>query len=240
VAPGELPAPAMGGLPTNRILAGLPGAELERLLPLLEPVTLAAGERLPEADGGAPYVYFPEGAVLSYRAVAGAGVEVALVGREGAAGLWPLLGPRADAFAPEVLAGGGALRARASELGPDVAGGGALLGPLLAYAGEYLAQVAQRAACNLLHRAEQRVAVWLLLLDERLGAGAAALTHERIARHLGLRRAGVSHVLGRLAERGAVSYERGLLRVLDRAALEAAACGCYSVMSQRGREHVPA
>lgn len=233
-------APAMSEMLTNQILAGLPGAEFERLLPLLEPVTLAAGEQLSAAGGAAPFVYFPEGAVLSYGAVmrGGEGVELALVGREGAACLWPLLGPRAATYPLGVLTAGSALRVRASDLGLEVVRSRALRGSLLTYAGEYLAQVAQRGACNLLHRAEQRVAVWLLLLDERLGADAAEVTHERIARHLGLRRAGVALVLDRLAARGAVGYERGRLRVLDRQALEAAACECYSVMS--GREPVAA
>lgn len=240
MAPGEPPAPTMSEMLTNRILAGLPDADFDRLLPLLEPVSLAAGEQLSAAGGAAPFAYFPESAVLSYRAVmrGGEGVEVALVGREGAACLWPLLGPRAATYSLGVLTPGSALRVQASDLGLEVVRSGALRGSLLAYAGDYLVQVAQRAACNLLHRAEQRVAVWLLLLTERLGADAAGVTHERIARHLGLRRAGVALVLGRLVERGALGYERGVLRVLDRPALEAAACECYAVMS--GREHVAA
>jgi hypothetical protein len=36
---------------TNKILTGLPDAEFMRLMPLLEPVTLSAGERPQDEEG---------------------------------------------------------------------------------------------------------------------------------------------------------------------------------------------
>ena len=105
---------------------------------------------------------------------------------------------------------------------------------ILEYAVEYCAQVSQRAACAVLHRMEQRLAVWLLLLSDRLGADEIQITHERMAQHLGVRRAGVTEVACEFKYRGLISYTRGNLRVLDRRALEAVACECYGVLNLTG------
>ena len=77
------------GLPAeNRLLAALPRNDYERLLPELEPVSLAFKEVLAEPHQPAPYVYFPRSGVVSlvtYMAD-GEGTEVGIVGREGMPG----------------------------------------------------------------------------------------------------------------------------------------------------------
>jgi CRP-like cAMP-binding protein len=50
---------------TNKILTGLRDAEFTRLMPLLQPVSLSAGERLSEAGETMRFIYFPESCVLS-------------------------------------------------------------------------------------------------------------------------------------------------------------------------------
>ena len=159
-----------------------------------------------------------------------------MIGREGVAGLASLLGSRPAAQTLKVAAGGSALKVRRHEMELALGRGEALRQALMAYAGEYVAQVSQRSACSTLHRTEQRLAVWLLLLQDRLGAEAIEITHERIANHLGVRRAGVTEVAGELQRRGFVSYTRGHLRVTDRAGLESVACECYAALSRAGRQ----
>jgi hypothetical protein len=44
---------------------------------------------------------------------------------------------------------------------------------------------------------------------------------------LGVRRVGVSKAAGSLQKRKLIYYTRGVITVLDRGRLEAAACGCY-------------
>src|SRR5262245_57688206 len=72
----------------NRFLARLPEADYRRLMPLLQPVTLTAGQILYEARGPIEYAYFPTGAVLSARTVMqdGNAIEVATIGNEGLVG----------------------------------------------------------------------------------------------------------------------------------------------------------
>ncbi len=67
---------------------------------------------------------------------------------------------------------------------------------------------------------------------------AVEITQETVAQHLGVRRAGVSVLVAEFQDHGLVSHTRGRLRVLDRRALERAACECYSAMAAHGSGRV--
>lgn len=230
--------PPLKEMLANKILTDLPEEEFARLVPSLEPVSLTAGEILSRPGEFASYLYFPESAVVSCHADMqdGKTVEVGMIGREGAVGLDALLGSRPAAQTVSVAAGGSALKVRAEVVRHEFSNGGTLRKLLLGYAGDYVAQVSQRAACNVLHRVEQRLAVWLLMLTDRVGAEVLDFTQERIAQHLGVRRASISVLAKELQDRGAIGYTRAHLRVLDRQALEAAACECFEVLRTGGQE----
>lgn len=49
---------------------------------------------------------------------------------------------------------------------------------------------------------------------------------------LGVRRAGVTETAKKLQEDGVIRYNRGLIEVLDRHALEAQVCECYKVVKR--------
>jgi CRP-like cAMP-binding protein len=223
---------------TNRILTGLSDDEFARLVPLLEPVTLHAGERLSEAGETARSVYFPENSVVSCHADMrdGKTAEVGMVGRDGVAGLSSLLGQGPAAHSVSVSVAGSALRVGREEFGRELERADGLRQSLLTYSAEYLTQVAQRAACAVLHKLEQRLAVWLLLLADRLDSDTIEITQERIAHHLGVRRAGVTVVAAHMQAAGAISYTRGSVRVADRRALEATACECYGALAAGRRQ----
>jgi Crp-like helix-turn-helix domain len=94
-------------------------------------------------------------------------------------------------------------------------------------------QIGQLVVCNRLHLIAQRCARWLLLTHDRMGRGDFLLTHDSLAQMLGVRRASVTEVAGRLQQAGLIRYRRGVIQVLDRAGLEAACCECYGVMQQQ-------
>jgi Mn-dependent DtxR family transcriptional regulator len=54
------------------------------------------------------------------------------------------------------------------------------------------------------------------------------VTQESIAFMLGVRRVGVTKAAGDLQRRGVIEYARGEVTVINRKALEAAACSCYA------------
>jgi CRP-like cAMP-binding protein len=220
---------ALNLLLTNRLLNALPAEEFARIFHHLEPVSLTAGEVLYKLDEEMRYAYFPETAVVShlYILAEGAMTEADMVGREGMTGLSAVFNVPPPSYVSEVSLSGSALRARVDVLRQEFARGGALQQTLIRYAAARIALLSRRAVCNGNHRVEERLCAWLLMMHDRAGNQPLALTHERISRHLGTRRAGVTSAATLLRDRGIIHYTRGQIRITDRAALEAAACECY-------------
>jgi CRP-like cAMP-binding protein len=218
---------------TNKILTGLTDDAFARLMPLLEPVALAGGKLLSEAGEKLRFVYFPEDSVIASIAEMenGKSAEAGMVGRDGVADLTSLLGSRHAPHSLHVSVAGTALKMRTEDLERELLRNDGIQQSLFSYACEYVAQISQRSACAVLHLLEQRLAVWLLLVADRLDTDVIQITQERIGQHLGVRRASVNSVAAALQATGAISYRRGILRITNREALEATACECYVALS---------
>ena len=220
----------------NLLLDALPPHVRASLEPHLERVTLEIGDTLARAGERWSHLYFLEGASASVlqRMHDGSAIEVSTVGNEGVVGLPVFLG--ADRCDCDIIAPipGPALRAHVRAIRTASSEHPALLDVVHRYTQAYLAQVAQNAACNQLHRLDQRCARWLLMAHDRVGrADAIPLKHEYLAMMLGVHRPAVTVAVGALKSQGFIGYRRGRIHLLDRAGLEAAACECYRVV----REH---
>ena len=90
----------------------------------------------------------------------------------------------------------------------------------------------QSIACNARHSVDARCCRWLLHAHDRLATDDLALTHDLLSTMLGVRRPTVTLVANELAHAGIVSTSRGLIRIVDRAALEARACVCYRTVTK--------
>lgn len=95
-----------------------------------------------------------------------------------------------------------------------------------------LTQMAQMTMCSRRHLVEKQVCRWLLSACDRIGTDELRITHESIADALGVRREGVTQALGRMQDLQHIACARGLVCVLDRAALEATVCECYEVIRE--------
>lgn len=223
------------GLLTNKLLTALPGEDFARLLPHLEPVALSCGEDLYGFDEEVLDVYFPENAVLSQLHILedGSTAEAALIGREGMTGLSAVFASPTPTHLTRVTIAGSALRMSTGTLRQEFARGGATQSILLAYASARLAQLSQKAVCNGRHTLGERLCSWLLMIHDRVSDDQLPLTHEQIASHLGTRRAGISEAAASLRERQVISYVRGYIRIIDRRALETAACECYRTLGRQ-------
>lgn len=222
------------GLLTNKLLTDLPGEDFTRLLPYLEPVFLSCGEDLYGLDDGVHFVYFPETAVISHLYVAedGSTTEAAMIGKDGMTGLSTIFSAPQPSYWTQVTIAGSALRIKAEVVKREFARGEALQTSLLGYAGARIAQLSQRAVCNGRHSVEERLCNWLLMIQDRAADEQLSLTHEQMARHLGVRRAGVTSAANALRDKQIISYSRARIRILDRGLLEAAACECYRALNQ--------
>jgi len=96
------------------------------------------------------------------------------------------------------------------------------------YAAGLQGELEQSGACNALHRADQRFAKWLLRCHDRLDGDTLHLTQEYLASLLGSQRTTVNEAAQGLQKAGAITYSRGRVTIVDRTALERAACECYS------------
>jgi CRP-like cAMP-binding protein len=88
----------------------------------------------------------------------------------------------------------------------------------------------QLVACNRLHEVEERLARWLLMLQDRIQDDVLLITQEFLAEMLGSRRTTVTMAAGALQRIGLIEYQRGRVHILDRERLESAACECYPVI----------
>ena len=93
-----------------------------------------------------------------------------------------------------------------------------------------LAAPNQIAGCNRLHEAEERLARWLLMAQDRTQSDVLNFTQEFLAMMLGARRTTVTLIAGALQKAGLIEYQRGHVKILDRVNLEAAACDCYRII----------
>jgi Mn-dependent DtxR family transcriptional regulator len=94
----------------------------------------------------------------------------------------------------------------------------------------YIRQISQRAICNMYHSVKERFCTWLLMLQDRSGKKTLKLTHEQIARTLGVYRPSVTCIALEMRADGLIDYSRGGITIKDRKGMEEAACPCYFEM----------
>lgn len=225
-------APRSPSAPANHLLARLPPAAYDRLLPHLRPVPLKQDAVLHKARSPIEHVYFPTRGVTSFLTVlhGGTAIEVGTVGNEGLVGSTAFLGAASSPHKVIVQVAGDGLKMEAATLAAEARADGPLRDLLLRYQTCFMFQVSQSVACNGLHSVHQRCCRWLLMTHDRVGADTFHLTHEYLGFMLGVRRASVSLVLQPLQDRGLVQYRRGKITVRDRKGLEVAACECYRLV----------
>lgn len=216
----------------NAILAKLPPEESRRLRPLLQRVLLKSGDIIYEPQVPIGFVYFPNCGMVSMVAAMsdGATVEVGMTGAEGFVGTAVLLGEETAPVRAIVQIPGDALRIESASLRRVLSSTPRFEQMLRRYAHAHWIQVAQAAACNRLHQVRQRLCRWLLMSRDRAESDLLPLTHEFLAQMLGCRRSSVTAAAGALESAGAIRYRRGQIRIIDRRALEKAACECYGVI----------
>jgi CRP-like cAMP-binding protein len=218
----------------NHLLAALPAADYERLLPQLEQVPLVLGAAIYESGSPQGYVYFPIGSIVSLLYVMhdGSSAEIAIVGNEGVVGISLFMGGETTPSRAVVQSAGHAFRLKGSILKAEFERGGPLQYLLLRYTQALITQMAQTAVCNRHHSVEQQLCRWLLLSLDRLPSNELTMTQELIANMLGVRREGVTEAAGKLQAAGLIQYSRGRITVLDRPKLEARVCECYAVVKR--------
>jgi len=219
----------------NFLLSALTSDDLAALASGLVEVSLSPGQVLFEPGDAVDAVYFPGSACVSIVTLMkdGKAVETSTVGRESAAGLMDAITERPARARIFAQIGGGAMRLPAAIYRARLVASPALLRLTLLHLRANAVQAEQGVACNASHDVQGRLARWILMTQDRVGADVFPLTQEYMAVMTGVQRSTVSIMAGALKKAGVIDYSRGALKVLDRQALLLHACECYDVVGQQ-------
>jgi CRP-like cAMP-binding protein len=230
------PRDGKGLEPHNRLLAALPGRDLQSVQPHLEAVSLASGSVLFEVDEPLTRVYFVETGIVSLLTAFENRVTVgaATVGREGAVGVASLLLSGDTALGRyQVLVPGSALTMEVPAVRRALRQSSKLRMACEAHTRSLFVQVLQAVPCTRLHTVEQRCARWLLTCHDQAEHDTFKFAQECLADMLGVPDSTWTTVVASLQQAGLIHYRRGAIKVLDRLGLEAAACECYRMVRDR-------
>lgn len=182
-------------------------------------------------------VVFPEGALIGLVSTMAAGdsIQTAMIGWDGALGVFEACGSRKSAFHAEVQVAGPAMIMQARDYRAMFDASATLRECVHKYVEVLLAEARQDVACNAIHSAEGRLSRAILEAMERSRDGRTLpMTQEALSQVLGVQRTTITSVMAGLQSRGAVSTRRGTIEVLEPAELEKLACCCReSVIEMR-------
>ena len=198
-------------------------------------MSLEQGTILIEAGEEFDQVYFPHYGMLSLLAVLkdGKAIETATVGREGVVGAMAGLGLYKSLVRVVVQLPIGASKIAATQFRKAAASSDAIRNLCINYNEVLLSQARVTAACNALHVIEARFCRWLLQTADRAASDTVTLTQEFLAEMLGVRRTSVTEVANKIQSSGAINYSRGVIKILDRPALERMSCECYQTLLEQ-------
>jgi CRP-like cAMP-binding protein len=212
----------------------LPRADYEALAQHITDVAVPHRQIIATRRQPLQHIYFPRGAVLSILVTMddGQAVEGATIGHEGMLGLAAFLGDGTSIEDVVCQVSGREARIDVPEFQAACERSESLHEVLHRYSLALMGQMSRTAGCNRVHPVEERLARWLLMTHDRVGADTFFLTHEFLAAMLGVRRPSVTVAAGLLQRAGLIDYLRGNLRILDRPRLEETACEDYRLTGE--------
>ncbi len=218
----------------NLFLSSLSSSARERLISASTEVELPLRTALYEAEETPKYAYFITSGIASIVTAMpdGGTAEVGLIGREGFVGSFHLLGPARGTTDCFIQLEATALRISMRQLEMEFRTSEEIRDQVLEFVQSQALSLAQLAGCHRLHEAEERLARWLLMAQDRVQSNNLNFTQEFLAMMLGSRRTTVTAVAAELQRKGLVEYRRGRVRILNQQALEEVACDCYPIIKR--------
>ncbi|MEO6589844.1 MAG: Crp/Fnr family transcriptional regulator [Pyrinomonadaceae bacterium] len=221
----------------NFILRNLSDLEFREIKERLEKLEMKIGDILYHPLEKTEYVYFPETGVISVVMVLenGETIESGIIGREGFSGAAVILSEDVSPQELTIQLTGECFRLPVNDYKSLFDKNKKFREAALYHIYAFIAQISQNAACLCHHNTDQRLARWFLMFADRAEKNELDLTQEFISQMLGVHRPTVSKNAGRLQQLGFISYNRGLVKILDRTGLENFTCECYRMIRQRLR-----
>jgi CRP-like cAMP-binding protein len=222
-------------------LLALPSRNLRQLLPELEHVRCEREQVLMDADASLDNVFFPDSGVISVMAVYSDGgtIEMATIGREGCTGVQAVFGAKSSSVRLFVQIPGTAAKMSRAAFTRAMGSMPSFRSLMYGYVQAFLEQVMVSVACNGAHSLTQRLARWLLMMQDRSDGDVLPVTQNLLAEMLGVQRPTITNVARELERAGSIERGRRQLTILDRQALTETSCECYQLVRARVAFHLP-
>jgi CRP-like cAMP-binding protein len=231
----------------NQLLNALPHALYEKIAPDLKRIPLERGHHLHEPNEPIADLYFPLDCAVSITITTSDGrtAETGIIGKREVIGVNAFMGGNETTQTTYIVqVAGSAMKIAADRLLEEFDRNKQMRDVMLRYTQAFIAQISQTTACNSLHNVEQRLARWLLEVQDRIEQNNLKLTQEFIATMLGVHRSGVTQTAQKLQENGLIRYHRGNVEILDLPGLQACSCECFKTVKKEydrllGEKHEP-
>lgn len=216
----------------NQILSMLPAKEYGRMLSLLEPVSFTFGEILYQPSDLIENVYFPISGIVSLLSLSERNTQmsIAMIRRDGIIGLPAFFRIGVLGYQATVTAEGSALKMKTIDFLDSCESSIALQSVLQRYADLAFARMSQLLVCSRFHPIESQIICWLLMTHDRIQHNELPIRQTDTAKLLGMRREAITLIISKLRKQQLINYNPGLLTILNRTGIEAAACPCYSII----------
>lgn len=229
------PSPIRSDL-SNQLLRAMPDPSFYALSPFLELVPMPVRTRLAESGRLTNWVHFIEDGIASVvnqstRALQ----EIGIVGREGASCHMALLCHDVAPYSVFMQIEGQAYRARSEVVVGLAQQDPALRAVFVNYTHAFGIQLSQTAVANVQCNIGERLARWLLMVEDRVAQPTLNITHEFLASMLGVGRTGVTLALQDLEGAELIRTGRKRIEIRDRPKLEAYTGGYYGFAEQEYR-----
>jgi CRP-like cAMP-binding protein len=218
----------------NRLLKALP-LDLAKSVSLdLSGISLKQPQLIVERGAIIEFIYFPTTCLISMVVDLHNGntVEALTVGSDGFVETAAFFGKPNSTFKGLVQISGDALRMRIEDFRTHLEDT-RFRECLGTYVEDAMSMLAQSSACLAFHPVEQRLARWLLEVEDRVNSDELGLTQEFLSQMMGVQRPTASIAVRMLVTADLISHRRGAVRIMDRARLEEAACECYRTARER-------
>ena len=215
----------------NRLLSSLSLPNRNLLLASSAHVHLPIRTSLYEAEIRPSHVYFMTSGMASIVTSMqdGGTAEVGVIGNEGVVGSIFLLGGAKVSTSGFIQLAGSAYEVPFEHASKVFRSSEEVRDRVLEFVQEQTVTGSQIAGCNRLHEAEERLARWLLMAQDRTQSDVLDLTHEFMAMMVGAQRTTVTLVAGALQRANLIEHSRGRVKILSRENLKMAACDCYNI-----------
>ena len=221
----------------NTLLKSFDAQLLERLR--LKPVQFEVGQEIENTGSPIANLYFLEQGMASMTTTFANGqeVEVGMFGFESVIGVSALMGTKESLNRVYTQIAGWGYASQFETAQAEFNRYGLFQRLALRYVQAQLVQATQTAACNASHNFDQRLARWLLISADRANTDQFKMSQEFLSHMLGGTRPTVTVAAGHLKQKKLIDYERGVITIVDRKALERRSCECYQVIKNHLQDY---